>query len=1594
MPLYLSNGKLLVQNGKLAANNKCCCGCISCEGSTCCGSEYPRTVGECCEGIWRMPGSGTCCTAYGNLITLSTTSYYIMDGTPLQFDYGTGATGKATAPGSETNPTTDKGPITAVELTTPGSGYAKINYVAPTITISGNSGTGATFTPVMETVREGLGTTPYPYVGERNVWKLVSINVSGGTNYQNNEELIISVNAGDTVEIPAKAIVRSSEGVPTSVEIVTEGRYYREDPSVPAAVGDIKVVITQDLPSNGNGAQISAIIDTNTSSPTFGQITDFVIDNGGTDYLAWGWKPKFYPIGSEGQCCGGKWYTEEGYCCGGVWYAAPEGESLPSPPAEFVWHTDQCPEGFVFARWGRSQFNTFLGNCCGCLHQRAGDSMGNGEMVPLESVLDDACCDACSPQLYPREQGECLGACCVKGECSRLRQSQCSASTHPTQPGLDPIMYYWKPGCCDSETCLTECCKNGESVQKATFKVVGDPNWGSTPRRTGFAGEWRLKIPGFSFYSLDYFPAYGQCGGYYCYYYDDPELTLEDIAYQLRSRASYSLIVIFPQTSEEVTVIGRNVGNGTLTYIPGSLTPPDLSINSTCFGQDATATITSTDSNTGTILDIEVTNGGSGYALLNRTAPTITIGGGSGNGAVFTPVVTSHKDSCDVEYWAIESISVVSGGSGYKNNENLAIIISQGDTEAAQATTILKTRTTEPTLVLQGNAIANISMTDNTDGTWKISSVSIINGGSGYVAQANTDYVNLTVTGGPTTVQQQAANLRGTLGRVQPSGYTTEVVKRFWNQSIGSGAVLSPVWTQTTEPYSDGKPTWRVTSININNPGTNYVVGNWIQVKPVNNTFATTVGIVTSVDANGGILSISTNSNAGSNFGDYWGLFDTNGSILSVQVLGISGWSFQPGYGWVYNDFPPGGLYYDDTGEAQSVQVTNNGVYYREDPSLPPYVSDVTVDISPSNGSGAILSAVIDDDLSSSTFGQITDITIQDGGSGYTSGEKVVSGPTSVSNKITFYECNVVNYSWNWQSGFPKTPTPGPCPCNVGGLCPCEPGGPCCETTTSSGTGLTFSKPGAVLGNTVRATVTGTTTSPILIHGSLEAASATPSKKCSFSRTFIMCNGTFNIEPFPCGSTFHKLDVEVCYQTLETNTESFNFSGCNGITVYLGDCTQNCITTMTYSGTGATSNANILLTGNGIIEANGTGPLILTGDGGFFPSIRPIAPCAEWLTLTGTSTAANEISGRIGNYGWGAPLSVRKTGTGTWWLTGYNLYAGGLRVLDGTLIVNYGNSGEGPGPLGYSWNGVQVGDPNATNGTAVFLITESFFSTIIVQPGAGQVAVIGGYGLGSPRFAFGSMIRLGGDVTLQAPTGGTVEFANSWRDLAGNIGFIGTTTPAFNFTIGSSGNEGTVKLTHWLPVPTTHVYVRYGTLSLNYGESDQFGSIWETTPVTLGNPDNSVTMIIGNRLFGNQNPVTQPLANLSFEGSGNKITAPAGGRLKLIASSIVTINGTDHEISAPVVLSGYATFKGNGSLIISGIISGGFGVTMDGSGTVTLSGDNTYTGTTTINAGTLKAGNLTAFGTGGITVNAGGTLDKNGYALANTIINNGGTIVN
>lgn len=169
----------------LGSNCSACCGC-----ATCAEGELPDTVTVAISGYNDEYVQGP------DLALLSFTS-----------NYGSGASGRVAAPSGD--PATDKGPISVVEVSYSGSGYAVLGRVAPTLTISGypyGSGTGATFTPTLNNTQDANG---------YDLWSLASVAVSGGTGYADFEPLTITVADGDTQVTLASAITFVDKSPPT-----------------------------------------------------------------------------------------------------------------------------------------------------------------------------------------------------------------------------------------------------------------------------------------------------------------------------------------------------------------------------------------------------------------------------------------------------------------------------------------------------------------------------------------------------------------------------------------------------------------------------------------------------------------------------------------------------------------------------------------------------------------------------------------------------------------------------------------------------------------------------------------------------------------------------------------------------------------------------------------------------------------------------------------------------------------------------------------------------------------------------------------------------------------------------------------------------------------------------------------------------------------------------------------------------------------------------------------------------------------------------------------------------------------------------------
>ncbi len=220
-------------------------------------------------------------------------------------------------------------------------------------------------------------------------------------------------------------------------------------------------------------------------------------------------------------------------------------------------------------------------------------------------------------------------------------------------------------------------------------------------------------------------------------------------------------------------------------------------------------------------------------------------------------------------------------------------------------------------------------------------------------------------------------------------------------------------------------------------------------------------------------------------------------------------------------------------------------------------------------------------------------------------------------------------------------------------------------------------------------------------------------------------------------------------------------------------------------------------------------------------------------------------------------------------------------------------------------------------------------------------------------------VELGGfNLTLNGAVGGTIAAdirgtgsliktgAGTWT-LSDVSTYTGTTS------VGTAGgaSAGTLVLGVNNALPGTAVNVFAGTLDVNT-RTDTIGSL------SLGGGATGTTAQV---LIGNGGVLT-PTSTITYSASNNPngalISGTGTGSLALTATRTFDVGDSSAATN---------------DLTISAIITGAFGLTKTGTGALALSGVNTYTGTNTISAGTVRVGANANLGTGAVVLN-GGTL--------------------
>jgi autotransporter-associated beta strand protein len=323
------------------------------------------------------------------------------------------------------------------------------------------------------------------------------------------------------------------------------------------------------------------------------------------------------------------------------------------------------------------------------------------------------------------------------------------------------------------------------------------------------------------------------------------------------------------------------------------------------------------------------------------------------------------------------------------------------------------------------------------------------------------------------------------------------------------------------------------------------------------------------------------------------------------------------------------------------------------------------------------------------------------------------------------------------------------------------------------------------------------------------------------------------------------------------------------------------------------------------------------------------------------------VGGVVGDGG--AGYSLTKTGNGTLALAAANTFSGGLTLSSGTVQAGSSTAlGSGPTQLGagtLDLNGNSLINSNNINNGAFVLTNSSASAGALTANSAVTTSFTIGAGAGGISVA--RLIDTGAPHAVTKVGAGTLTFNgagyNNLMEVIVNAG-----TALFANTGGFTADRGVV--------------LNAGTIQLNAVGNGSGKN------ANLINDSSAPFTINGGTFDLNGWNETVPTAS----GTGGIILNNAAG-----TTNTLTVGGD------------------NGTNTYSGIIQNGSGVlalAKTGTGVQTLANTNTYTGGTTISAGTLQAGTNNVLPTTGGDVTVTGTFDLNGFDNAVNGLNGAGVV--
>jgi len=484
--------------------------------------------------------------------------------------------------------------------------------------------------------------------------------------------------------------------------------------------------------------------------------------------------------------------------------------------------------------------------------------------------------------------------------------------------------------------------------------------------------------------------------------------------------------------------------------------------------------------------------------------------------------------------------------------------------------------------------------------------------------------------------------------------------------------------------------------------------------------------------------------------------------------------------------------------------------------------------------------------------------------------------------------------------------------------------------------------------------------------------------------------------------------------TLGNGVVSSQFSSASGVVdngTYTYNGTSSSPTTLAapISGSGnvALQGGNLTLSGantfSGGLTIGASATLIAANSSGSANGTAPVTVAGVLQIGTG-ATGAGSVSGAIVDNGFvqfnradayssgaiSGSGTVEQVGNGTTTMTGTSTYTGPTQIVAGTLTDGVAGAFSTGSVITYSTSNANLivahneSVPYVTTTVGGGLSLSSGATLTETNPTAasvyfsGNIAGAGALSLGGSGFySFYGTNTYSGGTTITGS--GTVAVANSSGSGLGS-GSV-TVGSGASLLIGSGGTSGSI----------TNNVTDNGTVSFYRTDNPTYSGIISGSGSVTQNGTGTQTLSGANTYTGGTTVTAGALelTNTSGNATGTGLVTINSG-----AQLILGNGGADGSVAGNIVDNGLLVLNRSGTIPYPGIISGTGSVSYSLAGTLILGGQNTYSGSTLISAGTITDGVGGAYSPNSlVALSSGATANVNYNEIVLGLNGSGSTVI-